>query len=129
MPESRSFAAQSSLLIISCAGCSPLLCLALQCELLTVEKASMASALEDKDAQIGRMQQDEAALQAQVIQCQQQVAKLQAELLQVLCQASCLYCASAGMPVWVTCSVKNSCAHSACGTDSHLLIASQVTML
>ena len=51
--------------------------------MLTVEKASMASGLEDKDSQIGRLQQDQASLQAQVTQCQQQVAKLQADLLQV----------------------------------------------
>ena len=43
----------------------------------------MASGLEDKDSQIGRLQQDQASLQAQVTQCQQQVAKLQADLLQV----------------------------------------------
>lgn len=55
----------------------------LQCEMLTVEKASMASGLEDKDSQIGRMQEDQASLQAQVTRCQDQVAKLQADLLQV----------------------------------------------
>lgn len=43
----------------------------------------MASGLEDKDSQIGRLQQDQASLQVQVTQCQQQVAKLQADLLQV----------------------------------------------
>ena len=57
--------------------------LVLQCELLTVEKASLASGLEDKEGVIGRLQQDQACLQSQVSLCHQQVAKLQAQLLQV----------------------------------------------
>lgn len=59
----------------------------LQCEVLSVEKASMASGLEAKDAQMESMQQEHGNVQTQLLLCQERVSQLQSELLQV-----CLLC-------------------------------------
>ena len=55
----------------------------LQCEVLSVEKASMASGLEAKDAEMERMQQEHSNVQTQLLLCQERVSHLQTELLQV----------------------------------------------
>ena len=81
----------------------------MQCELLTVEKVSLASGLEDKDSQIGRLQQDQISLQAQVALCQHQVAQLQAELLQV---CICL----SHLPPVVQAAAENLCGICAAST-------------
>ncbi len=55
----------------------------LQCEVLTAEKASMASGLEAKDAQMESMQQEHSSVQTQLLLCQECVSQLQSELVQV----------------------------------------------
>lgn len=60
----------------------------LQCEVLSVEKASMASGLEAKDAQMDRMQQEHSNVQTQLLLCQERVSQLQSELMQV-CPHAC----------------------------------------
>ena len=54
-----------------------------QCEVVAAEKASMASGLDAKDAQMERMQQQHSSVQAQLMDCQDRVAHLQSELRQV----------------------------------------------
>ena len=65
----------------------------LQCEVLSVEKASMASGLEAKDAQMDRMQQEHSNVQTQLLLCQEHVSQLQSELLQV-----CPHCLCSSVP-------------------------------
>lgn len=55
----------------------------LQCEVLSVEKASMASGLEAKDTEMDRMQQEHSNVQTQLLLCQERVSQLQSELVQV----------------------------------------------
>ena len=55
----------------------------MQFEVLTAEKASMASGLEAKDVQMESMQQEHSRVQTQLLLCQDQVAQLQADLLKV----------------------------------------------
>ncbi len=55
----------------------------MQCEVLTAEKASMASGLEAKDVQMEGMQQEHSNVQTQVLLCQERVTQLQTELMQV----------------------------------------------
>lgn len=50
---------------------------------LGVEKASMASGLEAKDAQMESMQHEHSSVQNQLLLCQERVSHLQSELLQV----------------------------------------------
>jgi len=54
-----------------------------QCEVLTAEKASMASGLEAKDVQMESMQQEHSNVQTQLVLCQERVSQLQTELMQV----------------------------------------------
>lgn len=55
----------------------------MQCEVLTAEKASMASGLEAKDVQMESMQQEHSNVQTQLVLCQERVSQLQTELMQV----------------------------------------------
>ena len=55
----------------------------MQCEVLTAEKASMASGLEAKDVQMESMQQEHSNVQTQLLLCQERVSLLQTELMQV----------------------------------------------
>ena len=55
----------------------------MQCEVLTAEKASMASGLEAKDVQMESMQQEHSNVQTQLVLCQERVSQLQNELMQV----------------------------------------------
>ena len=66
-----------------------LLLAVLQCEVLSVEKASMASGLEAKDAQMERMQQEHSNVQTQLLLCQERVSQLQSELVQVCPHCFC----------------------------------------
>ena len=50
---------------------------------LSVEKASMASGLEAKDAQMESMQQEHSSVQNQLLLCHERVSQLQSELIQV----------------------------------------------
>jgi len=54
-----------------------------QCEVLTAEKASMATGLEAKDVQMESMQQEHSNVQTQLVLCQERVSQLQTELMQV----------------------------------------------
>ena len=54
-----------------------------QFEVLTAEKASMASGLEAKDVQMESMQQEHSNVQTQLVLCQERVSQLQTELTQV----------------------------------------------
>ncbi|KAA6428490.1 MAG: hypothetical protein FRX49_01366 [Trebouxia sp. A1-2] len=53
-----------------------------KCEVLTAEKASMASGLEAKDVQMESMQQEHSNVQTQLVLCQERVSQLQTELMQ-----------------------------------------------
>lgn len=53
-----------------------------KCEVLTAEKASMASGLEAKDVQMESMQQEHSSVQTQLLLCQERVSQLQTELMQ-----------------------------------------------
>ncbi|KAL3162397.1 hypothetical protein ABBQ32_010071 [Trebouxia sp. C0010 RCD-2024] len=53
-----------------------------KCVVLGVEKASMASGLEAKDAQMESMQHEHSSVQNQLLLCQERVSHLQSELLQ-----------------------------------------------
>ena len=61
-----------------------------QCDVLTAEKASIASGLEAKERQMGSMQQEHTRLQDQLLLCQERVAQLQSDLLQVRIKS--IYC-------------------------------------
>ena len=93
-----------------------------QCDVLTAEKASMASGLEAKECQMGSMQQEHTRLQDQLLICQERVSQLQSELLQVL-STMCVPCAAS---LWYYISMQQE--HT-CLQDQLLLCQERVAQL